>query len=129
MILASVLAPSSCPEGKTMLVRVAFIVVIAAALAGCASGNGTLAPVTGFEPGSYMGRWYEIARFPRSFENGLDAVTADYTACDDGSIRVVNRGFDPKKGEWREVERKATFSGPRDVASLKVRTFGPLHTH
>lgn len=38
----------------------------------------------------YAGRWYEIARFPNSFEEGCAGVTADYTLKDDGTVGVVN---------------------------------------
>jgi len=38
----------------------------------------------------YQGLWYEIARFPVSFEEGCAGVTAEYTLQDDGTIAVVN---------------------------------------
>ena len=31
-----------------------------------------------FQPERYLGRWYEIARYPVSFEQGCTATTADY---------------------------------------------------
>lgn len=41
----------------------------------------------------YLGTWYEIARFPHSFEKGLQGVTATYYLRDDGKIKVLNQGF------------------------------------
>jgi len=38
----------------------------------------------------YQGLWYEIARFPVSFEEGCVGVTAEYTVKPDGDVRVVN---------------------------------------
>jgi len=38
----------------------------------------------------YQGLWYEIARFPVSFEEGCVGVTAEYTLKPDGTVRVVN---------------------------------------
>ena len=38
----------------------------------------------------YQGLWYEIARFPVSFEEGCVGVTAEYTVLPDGDVRVVN---------------------------------------
>ena len=38
----------------------------------------------------YQGRWYEIARFPNSFEEGCVGVTADYSLNADGTVKVVN---------------------------------------
>lgn len=43
-----------------------------------------------FEPEKYLGRWYEIARFPVPFERGCAGVTADYGRGEDGRITVLN---------------------------------------
>ncbi|BBH13297.1 lipocalin family protein [Chromobacterium haemolyticum] len=84
-------------------------------------------PVQGFQLERYQGRWYEIARLDHRFERGLQAVSADYSRNTDGSIRVVNRGFDTAAASWREAVGKAWFNGPADVASLKVSFFGPFY--
>lgn len=55
-------------------------------------------PVKNFDANRYMGRWFEIARMDYMWEKGLTDTTAEYTLQDDGSIQVINRGFDPKKG-------------------------------
>ena len=39
----------------------------------------------------YLGTWYEIARFPHSFEKGLVGVTATYSMRKDGKIKVLNK--------------------------------------
>lgn len=52
----------------------------------------------------YLGRWYEIARFPNGFEKDCVGVTATYSRNTDGTIRVINRC------------RKHTLDGPEDVA-------------
>ncbi|QOZ84471.1 MULTISPECIES: lipocalin family protein [Chromobacterium] len=84
-------------------------------------------PVQSFQLERYQGRWYEIARLDHRFERGLQAVSADYSRNTDGSIRVVNRGFDTAAASWREAVGKAWFNGPADVASLKVSFFGPFY--
>lgn len=38
----------------------------------------------------YLGRWYEIARYPNWFEKGCVGVTADYALRTDGQIAVTN---------------------------------------
>jgi len=38
----------------------------------------------------YLGLWYEIARFPNSFEKGCQGVTAEYVLENDGKISVTN---------------------------------------
>lgn len=45
----------------------------------------------------YLGTWYEIARLDHSFERGLEQVTANYSKNADGSIKVINRGFNTEK--------------------------------
>lgn len=57
----------------------------------------------------YLGRWYEIARFPNSFEEDCEGVTADYSRREDGLIKVVN------------TCRKGGVDGPEDVAEGRAR--------
>ena len=96
-------------------------------LAGCVGKPDTVQPVTGFELPRYLGIWYEIARLDHSFERGLTKITADYTLRDDGGVRVLNRGYDAAKGEWKEAEGKAYFVNSPDEAYLKVSFFGPFY--
>lgn len=70
-------------------------------------------PIRNFNLDRYLGRWYEIARFDHRFERGLDYVTAEYSLNDNGSIKVVNRGFDDRDGRLHETVGKAkTTSTP-----------------
>ena len=84
-------------------------------------------PVTGFQVDRYMGRWYEIARLDHSFERGLEQITANYALQPDGTVEVINRGFDVAKGEWQEARGKAKFRDSPDVGALKVSFFGPFY--
>ena len=81
-----------------------FTIAVAAALAGCvvAIPDG-ITPVTNFNTQRYLGDWYEIARLEHSYEKGLSDITANYSLRDDGGIKVMNRGYDAQKGEWRAV--------------------------
>jgi apolipoprotein D and lipocalin family protein len=45
----------------------------------------------------------------------------------DGSIRVVNRGYEARTGKWKEAVGKAKFVGSSDEARLKVSFFGPFY--
>lgn len=81
-------------------------------------------PVSDFEIERYQGRWYEIARLDHRFERGLEQVTATYSANDDGSFRVVNRGFQVDSQEWEDAIGKARFAGDRSVGALEVSFFG-----
>lgn len=101
--------------------------ILMLALAGCTGIPDRIEPVTGFDTQRYLGTWYEIARLDHSFERGLSQVTAEYTLNDDGSIRVINRGYNAEAGKWSEAEGRAVFVGDRDVGHLKVSFFGPFY--
>jgi apolipoprotein D and lipocalin family protein len=108
------------------IVSHAWKILATAVLGGCASAPEGLQPVTGFEVDRYLGTWYEIARLDHAFERGLTKVTAEYSRRDDGTIRVVNRGYDARRGKWREARAVARFAGSANVASLKVAFFWPF---
>jgi apolipoprotein D and lipocalin family protein len=71
----------------------------------------------------YLGDWFEIARFPNSFQRSCTGdVTASYATRPDGRIDVINRcqtadGLNEARGVARIVD-------PRTSAKLKVR-FAP----
>ncbi len=96
-------------------------------LAGCVGKPDAVKPVTGFELQRYLGTWYEIARLDHPFERGLSKISAQYSLRDDGGVRVLNRGYDAAKGEWKEAEGKAYFVNNPDEAFLKVSFFGPFY--
>ena len=96
-------------------------------MAGCTGLPEGITPVSGFDQQRYLGTWYEIARLDHSFEEGLSQVTADYRLNDDGSIKVINRGYNAEEGEWQEAEGRAVFVEDSDVGHLKVSFFGPFY--
>jgi apolipoprotein D and lipocalin family protein len=101
-------------------------------LSGCSTARSTkdLQSVQGFQPERYLGKWYEIARYPHFFERDLTNVTAEYKlpeGTEDGEIEkvlVYNRGHHPEKG-WKTAEATATFAQTPDIGHLKVK-FIPL---
>lgn len=97
-------------------------------LTACVNIPENISPVTGFDINQYLGTWYEIARLDHSFERGLERVTAQYSLRDDGGIKVVNKGIDPKKNSWKEVIGKAYFVGDSNLGSLKVSFWGPFYS-
>mgnify|MGYP003552732688 FL=1 len=106
-----------------------FTAAIVLAISGCSSTSPPpgIAPVTPFDLARYEGRWYEVARLDHSFERGMMDVSATYQRQSDGSVRVVNRGFDVAKNQWRQAVGKALFTGDANTASLKVSFFGPFY--
>jgi apolipoprotein D and lipocalin family protein len=104
-------------------------IIVATALltvvAGCKSTKG-LDVVGNFDAERYMGVWYEAVRYPHRFEKGMEAVSATYSINEDGTIRVLNRGF--KNGsEWKQIEGVAKFKGQTDQGWLKVSFFKPFY--
>jgi len=95
-------------------------------LAGCKSTS-NLKVVSGFDAGRYMGVWYEAARYPHRFEKGMSAVSATYSLNDDGTIKVLNRGYVDNKPDWEEIEGVAKLKGAADEGWLKVSFFKPFY--
>ena len=86
-----------------------------------------MTPVTPFDLTRYEGKWYELARLDHSFERGLSDVSATYRAQPDGSVEVINRGYDSERKDWQQAVGRALFTGDPNRASLKVSFFGPFY--
>jgi apolipoprotein D and lipocalin family protein len=86
---------------------------------------GDLQPVPNFNLQRYLGKWYEIARMPASFEKGLDSVTAFYSLKTNGMVKVENAG--KKNGKSKRAIGKAKFYGNTAVGYLRVSFFGPFY--
>jgi len=72
----------------------------------------------------YLGTWYEIARFPHSFEKDMVGVTANYSFRKDGKISVINQGYKGSlDGKLKRAEGKAKIPDPTDPTRLKVSFF------
>lgn len=97
-------------------------------LSACTGVPDGATPIASVDSARYQGTWYEIARFDHRFERGLECVTANYTPRDDGGIKVINAGFDPKKNKWSSAEGKAYFLNTPTDGRLKVSFFGPFYS-
>jgi apolipoprotein D and lipocalin family protein len=72
----------------------------------------------------YLGTWYEIARFPHSFEKNLVGVTAIYSLRKDGKIQVLNQGYkNTLNGESSKAVGKAKIPNKLEPGKLKVSFF------
>ncbi|HES76236.1 MAG TPA: hypothetical protein ENO09_04410 [bacterium] len=108
--------------------RVAPALILALTLGGCAiKPPEGIEPVRPFAVQPYLGTWYEIARLDHSFERGMTHVSAEYRLNDDGSLKVINRGYNPEKQAWNEAKGHALFTGAVDQGALKVSFFGPFY--
>ncbi|AYZ35083.1 hypothetical protein EGY07_05600 [Chryseobacterium indologenes] len=97
-------------------------------LASCSSIPEKAQPVNQFDVNRYMGTWYELARFDYRFEKDLDNAMAQYSLNTDGSVDVVNSGYNFKKNKWVSVNGTAKFRGDKNTAALKVSFFGPFYS-
>lgn len=74
----------------------------------------------------YVGLWYEIGRYPNSFQNGCLDSTAMYTIRPDGEMEVLNSCRDEKDGRLREAKGRAWVVDENSNARLKVSFFWPF---
>lgn len=110
------------------ILQASFLALCTLLLAGCMTQVPEgIEPVAPFDLSRYEGRWYEIARLDHGFERGLTDVNARYRIQPDGSVEVVNRGYDPARGAWRQATGRAVFIDRPGVGSLKVSFFGPFY--
>ena len=84
--------------------------------------------IQGFDKEKYLGKWFEIARLDFVFEKNLSNTTAEYSLNDDGSIKVVNRGYNFIKNKNVESTGKVKFVGDSNEGKLKVSFFGPFYS-
>jgi apolipoprotein D and lipocalin family protein len=81
-----------------------------------------------FQPERYMGVWYEIARFPHRFENGIIKASATYSLRPDGTVDVLNTGYrisDPTKRTDAKAVAHIVEGGP--IGYLRVSFFRPFY--
>ncbi len=110
-------------------IRTIFLMIACAlTLVGCSTAPPAgINPVSPFEINRYLGKWHEIARLDHSFERGMSDVSATYQLQEDGSVKVINRGYDSQRQAWKEAVGRALFTGDSNTASLKVSFFGPFY--
>jgi len=74
----------------------------------------------------YLGRWYEIARYPNRFQQGCQESRADYSLRKDGDIEVLNSCRDTDSGAVRQAKGRAWVVDSASNAKLKVSFFWPF---
>ena len=88
-----------------------------------ATKNKPLKTVGHVELERYLGKWYEIAKFPQSFEKGCTDVTAEYSLHDNGKISIVNSCI--KDGKSKVTEGVASVDD-KESAKLEVQFQWPF---
>nr|WP_263770528.1 lipocalin family protein [Propionivibrio soli] len=83
-----------------------------------------LVPIASLDVPRYMGRWYEIAKYPNRFQKKCASDTrAEYSLLADGRVKVLNR-CRTASGEPDIAEGVARQVGGKESARLEVR-FAP----
>lgn len=87
-----------------------FFLLIIATLMSCAhaSKDTTLNTAKHVDLNRYMGKWYEIAKIPNSFQKKCAATQANYTLRKDGKVDVLNickKKYDDGQKEAKGVAR------------------------
>lgn len=106
------------------------LLALAATLAGCGLGPGasfrddsvTIASSANFDAARYVGRWYEVARYPNPFQSGCPGAIADYgLSGTPGVLTVRNICLDAAGLPTGEITGTATDEG---LGRLSVRLQG-----
>lgn len=98
-------------------------------LSGCTGIPKGITVVDNFSLDRYLGTWHEIVRLDNRFEKELDPVSATYSLAPDGSVKVVNKGYDLKKQAWKTIQGRGVFLDDKNTSqgALKVSFFGPFY--
>ena len=73
----------------------------------------------------YLGKWYEIAHLPASFQKDCTETAATYTLSKDDTISVLNECT--RNGKMKRAKGKAKVVDKNSGAKLKVTFFWPFY--
>lgn len=108
------------------IVAVGFLLAFTLVPSAGSSTQPPLATVPSVDLNRYVGRWYEIARYPNRFENKCDRdVTATYALRPDGKISVANACTN-SKGKLTNARGWARIVEGSSNTKLKVTFFWPF---
>jgi lipocalin len=111
------------------MIRIASVLILLTILGSCVNGQNdrTMETVKHVDIEKYLGTWYEIARFPHSFERNLVGVTATYGLKKNGKISVLNQGYKYSlDGKHSKARAFAKIPNPNEPGRLKVYFFWPF---
>ena len=94
--------------------------------AGALSKMPPLQTVDSVDLNRYVGIWYEIARYPNTFQKGCMESMASYVLREDGDIQVVNSCRNAEDGKIRQAKGRAWVVDTTTNARLKVSFFWPF---
>ncbi len=113
---------------NTLVKNILIIQIISVMFLFCTSQKTPLQVVEQVDLHKYVGKWYEIARLPNSFEKGLECCTADYSLLPNGKIEVVNTGkVIVDRSKVKKAKGKAYVPDKNEPGKIKVSFFGPFY--
>ena len=101
------------------------VLLLTLLLSACASPKNPPSTVSQVDLKKYMGRWYEIASFPNSFQRGCQCTTADYQLTDN-KVKILNRCYKGKKYKPSSAHGIAWAVPGSNNSKFKVQFFWPF---
>ncbi|MEF3694844.1 MAG: lipocalin family protein [Candidatus Cloacimonadota bacterium] len=97
-------------------------------IGGCSVNRGDLQTVESVDLNRYLGKWYQYAYVPSSFQPLEGALsTAEYSLLPNGKISVVNTNYEDWAGtRIRKVAKAKAWVVDPSNAKLKVSFFWPF---
>lgn len=109
------------------MIRRLLILLTGVFLFSCGGNYPPLDTVESVDLDKYLGKWYEIALLPNSFEEGCHCTTAEYSLIDSETVRVINTcNQDSADGELDQAKGKAFVVEGSNNAKLKIQFFWPF---
>lgn len=104
--------------------RYMIIALLSFLMFGCSTHYPPLKTVEKVDLESYLGRWYEIARYEQFFEKGCSDARATYSLKENGDIKVLNECI--KDGKLSQANGVA-YATDMSNSKLKVSFFRPFY--
>ena len=104
------------------------VIMILILLGSCTTNKSNLQTVESVDLDRYLGKWYQYAYIPNSFQPQDGALTtAEYSLKDNGKIAVVNTSYEDWEGTRinKRAKARAWVVDPSN-AKLKVSFFWPF---
>lgn len=98
-------------------------------IVGCGSSYPPLEVVEKVDLNKYLGKWYEIASFPNSFQKDCNCTTAEYTLPENHEKYIIVKNSCNRKspdGKLSVANGKAFIADDITNAKLKVQFFWPF---
>lgn len=108
------------------LIKYLFLLILLMFLS-CITDKGHKKDGAGIDYKLYQGKWYEIARLPNPFEEGLNCITMTYECHDEGIMTVTNKGYsknDPS--DAKTLTGKAWIPDEKEPQKIKIQFIWPV---